>query len=143
VLYTTSINQEHKNNFTNLYFTKKGEDDLLRKDESVRKVTKPSPFGGTGNITVRDILESPEDMYQKGRVFCHTTVYPESGIGYHVHKGESETYYIMSGHGTFNDNGVLKEVGPGDVLFTGDQEGHSLEATHGENLEIIALILYH
>jgi mannose-6-phosphate isomerase-like protein (cupin superfamily) len=116
---------------------------LLKKKESLNVITKPSPFGGEGEITVRDILDGPEEMYQKGRVFCHTTVHPGSGIGYHVHNKESETYYIMSGHGTFNDNGVSREVGPGDVLFTGDQEGHSLKATHGENLEIIALILYH
>ncbi|MCI8578627.1 MAG: cupin domain-containing protein [Lachnospiraceae bacterium] len=115
---------------------------MIRKQENIRTTTKTSPFSGTGNITVRDILESPEEMYQKGRVFCHTTVYAGSGIGYHVHQGESETYYILSGHGTFNDNGVMSEIGPGDVLFTGDQAGHSIEATKGEDIEMIALILY-
>lgn len=44
-------------------------------------------------------------------------------IGYHVHDGESETYYILSGRGIFNDNGTVVEVGPGDVTFTGDGEG--------------------
>ena len=116
---------------------------MIRKREEMSIITKASPFGGTGDITVRDILENPEEMYQKGRVFCHTTVHAGSGIGYHVHQGESETYYILSGHGTFNDNGVEREIGPGDVLFTGDKTGHGIEATAGENIEMIALILYH
>lgn len=63
-------------------------------------------------------------------------------IGYHVHDGESETYYILSGRGIFNDNGTVVEVGPGDVTFTGDGEGHSIEATGDEPIEMIALILY-
>lgn len=115
---------------------------MVRKNRALKITTKASPFGGAGEITVRELLESPEEMYQKGRVFCHTTVYAGSGIGYHVHHGESETYYILSGHGTFNDNGTLAEIGPGDVLFTGDQDGHGIEATKGENIEMIALILY-
>lgn len=116
---------------------------MVKKNEDLRTITKASPFNGTGEITVRDILEGPEELYQKGRVFCHTTVYAGSGIGYHVHRGESETYYILSGRGTFNDNGVLTEVGPGDVLFTGDQAGHGIEASANEDIHMIALILYH
>jgi mannose-6-phosphate isomerase-like protein (cupin superfamily) len=115
---------------------------LVRRKEEIKVLTKTSPFGGVGNITVRDILETPEEMYQKGRVFCHTTVHAGSGIGYHVHQGESETYYILRGHGRFNDNGTITEIGPGDVLFTGDQSGHGIEAAAGEDIEMIALILY-
>lgn len=81
-------------------------------------------------------------MYGKGRVFCHTTVHPGAGIGYHIHNGESETYYILKGSGSFNDNGKITMVGPGDVLFTGDGEGHGIEASQGEPIEMIALILY-
>lgn len=116
---------------------------MVRRREEVTATRKPSPFQGTGQITVRDLLNGPEELYEKGRVFAHTTVYPGSGIGYHVHDNESETYYIMSGTGTFNDNGTETKIGPGDVLFTGDGEGHSIEATDGEAIEMIALILYH
>ena len=116
---------------------------MVRRKEDVVSTLKQSPFQGTGEITVRDILNGPEELYEKGRVFAHTTVYPGSGLGYHVHDNESETYYIISGTGTFNDNGKLVEIGPGDVTFTGDGEGHSIEATNGEPIEMIALILYH
>ena len=96
----------------------------------------------TGKITVRNLLNGPDEMYNKGRVFAHTTVYPGSRIGLHMHKGDSETYYILSGTGRYNDNGSIVDVHPGDVYFCEDGESHFIEATN-EPIEMIALILYH
>ena len=104
---------------------------------------KPSPFDGPGEITIRSLLNGPDELYGKGRIFAHTTILPGAGIGYHVHNGESETYYIYSGEGEFNDNGALRRVSAGDVTFTADGEGHCLRNTGTEPLEFIALILYH
>ncbi len=115
---------------------------MVRRSEEKARERKPAPFEGKGEIVVRSLLNGPEEMYQAGRVFAHTTVFPGSEIGYHVHKGESETYYILSGKGRFNDNGTIVEVGPGDVTFTGDGEGHGIAALGAEPVEMIALIIY-
>ena len=115
---------------------------MVRKGEELYQEKKPSPFHGKGEILVRSLLNGPEEMYDNGRVFAHTTIYPDSGLGYHVHENESETYYILSGVGRFNDNGKIRIVKAGDVTFTGYGEGHSLEAAGEEPLEVIALILY-
>ncbi len=114
---------------------------MIRRKEMITFEKKPAPFGGTGEIKVRNLLKGEEEMYCAGRVFAHTTVYPGSAIGYHVHQNESETYYIMSGEGKYNDNGTVTEVHPGDVFFCGAGEGHSIEAVGGP-IEMIALILY-
>lgn len=116
---------------------------MIRRQSEVKSVRKPAPFKGVGEITVRELLEGPEELYEKGRVFAHTTVYPGAGIGYHVHKNESETYYILSGTAKLNDNGKEVILNAGDVAFTGDGEGHSIEAVGDEPVEMIALILYH
>ncbi|MDO4805574.1 MAG: cupin domain-containing protein, partial [Lachnospiraceae bacterium] len=89
---------------------------MVRRKEDITTITKPAPFGGTGEITVRSLLEGPEEMYGKGRVFAHTTVYPGSKLGLHMHQGDAETYYIMSGSGKYNDNGTIVDVHPGDVF---------------------------
>ena len=115
---------------------------MIRKYADLLKEQKTAPFDGTGEIMVRSLLNGPDELYRKGRVFAHTTVYPGSTIGYHVHTGESETYYILSGVGQFNDNGVMREVKAGDVTFTGAGEGHGLANTGNEPIEMIALILY-
>lgn len=115
---------------------------MIRKKNQVFAEKKPSPFDGKGEILVRSLLNGPEELYQKGRVFAHTTVYPGAGLGYHIHTNESETYYILSGEAMFNDNGTVIKIGAGDVAFTGDGEGHSIEAVGDEPVEMIALILY-
>lgn len=114
---------------------------MVRTQSELVKTTKPAPFNGTGEICVRDLLNGPEEMYGKGRVFAHTTVYPGSAIGYHIHDNESETYYILKGTAKYNDNGRECILHPGDVTFTGTGEGHGIEAIK-EPVEMIALILY-
>lgn len=115
---------------------------MVRRQTEIHSEKKPSPFHGKGEILVRALLNGPEEMYENGRVFAHTTVYPGSGLGYHVHEKESETYYILSGNGLFNDNGTVVTVSAGDVTFTGAGEGHSIEAVGDNPVEMIALILY-
>lgn len=115
---------------------------MVRKSNDKQVIRKPSPFDGEGEITVRSLLNGPEELSQKGRVFAHTTVYPGSAIGYHIHDQESETYYILSGHGVVSNNGTPVEVCPGDVTYTGPGEGHSIRCVGEEPIEMIALILY-
>ena len=71
---------------------------MIRHSEEKQTVRKPAPFNGVGEITVRSLLNGPEEMSQKGRVFGHTTVYPGSEIGYHIHTSDSETYYLSLIH---------------------------------------------
>lgn len=115
---------------------------MIRRSAEKQVVTKPAPFDGVGTITVRSLLNGPEEMSQKGRVFGHTTVHPGSAIGYHIHHGDSETYYILSGHGEYNDNGTVVPIGPGDVAYCAAGEGHGLTCIGEEPIEMIALILY-
>lgn len=114
----------------------------IRRSEENQTVRKPAPFNGVGEITVRSLLNGPEEMSQKGRVFGHTTVYPGSGIDYHIHTNDSETYYILSGKGLYNDNGTEVEIGAGDVTYCAPGEGHGLKCLGNEPVEMIALILY-
>ena len=106
---------------------------MIRRSEEKQSVRKPAPFNGVGEITVRSLLNGPEEMSQKG---------PGSEIGYHIHTGDSETYYILSGKGLYNDNGTEVEIGAGDVTYCAPGEGHGLKCLGDEPIEMIALILY-
>lgn len=115
---------------------------MIRKRDEKIYDKKPAPFNGKGEILVRSLLNGEEEMYTTGRVFGHTTVYPGSAIGFHIHEKESETYYILSGTASYNDNGTIKTVTAGDVTFAGAGEGHGIEVIGNEPVELIALILY-
>ena len=61
----------------------------------------------------------------------------------HVHEGEDELYYILSGRAETNDNGTVRELVPGDSTLTRSGEGHSIKAVGTENLELLATIVAH
>ena len=110
--------------------------------ENERTVDIKKLFDGNGQARMCRILEDADEMYGKGRVFSH--LYLEEGceVGWHIHHGDGETYYIIKGNGEYSNNGELVNVGPGDVTFVDDGEGHSLKNTGKGTLEAIALILY-
>ncbi len=99
-------------------------------------------FGGDGHIIVRSLILNDKEMNDKGRVFAHTTLNPGCSIGYHVHNGDTEIYYIYSGTAEYNDNGVIKIVESGDITFTPNGEGHGIKNVGSVPVEIIALIIY-
>lgn len=96
--------------------------------------------GGKGHVIMESIIGENE-FKGKGRLFAKVTLEPGCSIGYHEHHNESETYYILSGKGEYDDNGTRMTVSEGDVTFTPDGCGHGIENTGDENLVFMALIL--
>ena len=78
---------------------------------------------------------------EKVKLFSLVQLQPGEEVGYHMHVGESETYFILSGRGIYNDNGSKVEAVPGMVTLTPSGEGHGLKNTCDEPLVFIALIL--
>lgn len=113
---------------------------IRRKDE--RTVERRKMFEGAGEVELHHILNTREEMYGKGRVFSHVVLQPGCEIGWHVHRGDGETYYILSGVGEYSDNGQLVTVYPGDVTFVDEGCGHSIKNKGAEPLELIALVLF-
>lgn len=77
----------------------------------------------------------------KLRTFALAQLKPGEEVEYHVHIGECEYYYIISGNGIYNDNGNEIEATPGLVTFTPAGTGHGIRNTGSEMLEFIALII--
>ncbi len=99
-------------------------------------------FGGPGAIEARQILNTPEEFLGHGRLFNHIVLHPGVTLGRHRHTNDFEVYYILRGCGTYCDNGVDVEVGPGDVTICPEGEEHALTNTGSEDLEMIALVLF-
>ena len=109
---------------------------------SEKKVDVKKMFDGDGEVILNHILNTREEMYDKGRVFSHVVIRPGCAIGNHVHRGDGETYYILKGQGEYNDNGVTVTVGPGDVTFVDAEQEHGIRCIGDEPLELIALVLF-
>ena len=109
----------------------------------MRKIVKKvNVFGGEGAILFEYLLDD-EQLNNMCRLYAKVTLMPGSSLGFHEHQGESETYYILSGNGTYiNTKKEETEIYPGDVTFTASGEGHGLKNTGKEKLVLMALIIY-
>ena len=97
--------------------------------------------GGKGHVIIKRLLGEKE-LNGKCGLYAEVTIEPGCSLGYHEHHGESETYYILSGKGEYDDNGVTREVKAGDVTFTPDNHGHGLVNIVEEDLASMALIIF-
>lgn len=80
-------------------------------------------------------------MDGKVKLFARVTLEPGCSLGYHEHHGNSRNLLYSDRLGRYNDNGVMLDVGPGDVTFTPSGSGHGLANTGKDNLEFMALII--
>lgn len=103
-------------------------------------VTVEHVNGGAGFI-MKEALISQKQLGEHCKMFSRVTLKPNCELGYHEHHGETETYYILSGSGMYDDNGKAVPVEAGDVTFCKDGDGHGLKNTGTEDLSFVALIL--
>lgn len=96
--------------------------------------------GGEGHTLIEQLL-TDEQRGAGCRMFSEVTLEAGCSLGCHEHHGETETYYILSGVGIYQDNDTKYPVKAGDVTFCGDGDAHGLENTGSGELKFIALIL--
>ncbi|MDL2205805.1 cupin domain-containing protein [Eubacteriales bacterium OttesenSCG-928-N13] len=96
--------------------------------------------GGQGEVIIEHILGEKE-LNGKCGLYAQVSIHPGSSLGYHVHHGESETYYILSGEADYDDNGTVRPVKAGDITFTPDGCGHALTPTGDVPVVFMALII--
>lgn len=82
-----------------------------------------------------------EEWDPRVRLFSLIQVKPGEEVEYHMHVGESEAFFFLSGQGVYNDNGNEVEVSAGMVTLTPSGQGHAVRNTGDEMLAFIALII--
>ena len=115
---------------------------MIKRKNDHKASVRENAFGAPGSLDAVCLIDTPEELYGKGRLFNICTLKPGSGVGYHVHNGDAEFYHILSGEGEYSDNGTVTVLKPGDTAFCPDGEGHSLMNTGATPLQFIALIVY-
>ena len=114
---------------------------MIKKKASYTVQENENMRGGEGVVRIEH-LHTPEELYEKGRLYAKITLEPGCSVGYHVHEDEMESYYIISGEAEISDNGEPVLLTAGDTILTRSGEGHSAKNIGKHPLEMIALILY-
>ena len=100
----------------------------------------PFKFGIKGRKFVPELLHGAvEELPWNEKVRVHIfLIYFVTGF---PGKNYELADYILSGEGEYDDNGEIRTVKPGDVTYTSDGKGHSLENKSQNDLVFIALII--
>ncbi|MBQ5747013.1 MAG: cupin domain-containing protein [Clostridia bacterium] len=112
---------------------------MYKKIEELKTQTKLNSMGGEKMFKTN--LADFEKWNPKARLFSLIQVKPGEEVDYHMHAGEGEAFFFLSGKGIYNDNGNEVAIEPGMVTLTPSGEGHSVKNTGSEMLSFIALII--
>lgn len=120
----------------------KGGSSMIRKSSECQIEYREHMRDGDGTVQLTNFITGPEELNGKGRLFSRITLNPGCSIGYHVHEGDAELFYILKGTAEYSDNGTVKQVTAGDVTICPDGEGHGIANRTDEVVELIAVIVY-
>ncbi len=96
---------------------------LKNKDEGI----KSEKLGGSGKGKA---MRYPVDIPDGDGAFTMTArieLEPGASIGYHTHSENEEVYFIMSGEGTYCEDGEKITVKPGDIMLCRKGHSHGIE----------------
>ena len=113
---------------------------IMIKRQHELKVTAEHNANGEEKMYLADLSDF-KGKNEKLKMFSHISLNAGEEVEYHVHKGEFESYYILSGKGLYSDNGREMEVEKGVITFTPSGEGHGIKNIGNDTLEFIALII--
>jgi mannose-6-phosphate isomerase-like protein (cupin superfamily) len=113
---------------------------MINKRDAMKTELKEKMRGGEGTIAITHLVD--KDRIKNGRLIARIDIPVGASIGPHTHEGETEYYLIQEGEGEVQEAEGVKQVGPGDVVITGDQQSHSIKNTGHIPLIMIALIIF-
>jgi len=112
---------------------------MYKKIEELKTQTKLNSFGKEKMFKTN--LADFEGVNPKIRMHSLIQLKPGEEVEYHMHLGESEAFFFLSGKGVYNDNGNKVDIVSGMTTLTPSGQGHSVKNTGDEMLVFVALIV--
>ena len=112
---------------------------MIKTKEQIKVITEDNAKGD-----IKMYLHNLKDfdgLSDKVGMYAHARLLPGEEVEFHIHTGETEIYYVISGKGLYDDNGTKVEVGAGTVTFTPDGDGHGIKNIGEDTLEFMALVV--
>jgi quercetin dioxygenase-like cupin family protein len=113
---------------------------VFKKEDGTTFARPACPDGRLGGMV--ENLATPEQLGRSGRLFGQVVLKPGEAIANHVHRGEFEVYYMLSGSGEYSDNGKTVVISAGDTTYCRDGEMHGLENNGDSDIVMIAFVGY-
>ncbi|MGI6153995.1 MAG: cupin domain-containing protein [Christensenellaceae bacterium] len=108
--------------------------------KAIRRERSDREMNGQGHILTDFLLEG-ESLPSGANMFAVVTIGQDCSIGKHVHEGETEVYYCLSGKGSLDDNGEAVIFRPGDIHTCGGGAYHTIVNDQEEPLRFLVAIV--
>ena len=110
---------------------------LKRNSEFVVETEKAET--GLGNFTMRFPITGKE-LPPHMRLMCEVIINPGEVCKSHLHSGDTEIYYMLSGSAEYEGAEGKNTLFPGDVTVCYDGESHSIRCLGNKPLRFLAFI---
>lgn len=112
---------------------------MLRYQKDMLRTTEEKPAGGEGFLTAQALF-SPDEMGGKTGMFATVTLEPGSVVGEHLHTGECEVYYILSGEAVMIEDGKRYPISAGDAELCLAGHSHGMENNSSKPVVFLAIV---
>ena len=102
--------------------------------------TVEEAHGGRGITQIMHLIPL-DKLPANASMFSIATLQAQSRIGVHTHLNESEVYYILSGKGVINDNGLSIPIKAGDSYLCCKGSEHGIVNDNDEPLVFLVVII--
>ncbi len=111
---------------------------ITRKSQQVDEM-REKMRGGEGHATLTELVggQLPESL----QLFKKITIGKGSSIGYHMHEGETELFYVLQGTAKMRDDDQEATLTVGDVLVTPSGHSHSVQNVGEDEVVLLAVIV--
>lgn len=93
-----------------------------------------------GTLTIKKLLSAAQ-LNGKCGLYAQAHLSPGATLNLHKHEGNTETYFILSGEGVYNDDGRVVPARVDDVFFCADGHSHAITNVGADDLVFMALII--
>jgi mannose-6-phosphate isomerase-like protein (cupin superfamily) len=114
---------------------------MLKRNAEFVTVTEKAD-GGLGNFTMRNIFASEAELPAHMRLACEVLIQPGEECKSHIHAGDTEIYYILSGRAEYEGAEGKNVLEPGDATVCYDGESHAIRCLGDKALNFLAFIPY-
>ena len=98
---------------------------MVKSAKDMKENVRVAMRGGDEQVVCKDFLDKGE-YDGKARLFSTLTLEPGCSIGKHVHENEEEVFYVIQGVATYDDNGTIVKMYPGDSCICRNGQEHSI-----------------
>ena len=112
---------------------------MIKKELTVENAEKLGG-DGKGKAVLKHFL-CGDELPAKAGLVCKIELEAGGSVGYHKHVGEGEMYYIIKGHGEYQENGETMPISEGMITMVYDGDSHGLQNSDDGVMEFLAFII--